>query len=117
MQDTFLLCQIVPGTITLQGYRVAEQYLIVALGVQDTPLRYIFRDFDDMNQVWLDLKGLPEAAIIQQLSQRPQGVQGPPKPRKPERAPERAEPTDVRTEFRPTRPRTDGPLPRPRKLQ
>jgi hypothetical protein len=82
MQDTLLLCQIAVGKVTLQGYRVAQQYVIVAGGLQERPLRYIFNEFEDMNNLWLELKGSGEAQIIQKLLSRPEGSQGVSKPKR-----------------------------------
>jgi len=83
MQDTLLLCQIRIDRVLLQGYRVGLQYLIVAEGLRDGPLRYIFNDFEEMNQLWLDLKASTETQLVQKLTSREQGLQrvSKPKPR------------------------------------
>lgn len=83
MQDTLLLCQIRIDRLLLQGYRVGLQYLIVAEGLRDGPLRYIFNDFEEMNQLWSDLKTSTETQLVQKLTSREPGLQriSKPKPR------------------------------------
>jgi hypothetical protein len=77
MEDTLLLCQVSLGSLTLQGYRIGRQYLVVAYGVVEEakPTRYIFEEFEDMNRLWLSLKEKPELEVRQVLAEKKEGLQ------------------------------------------
>jgi hypothetical protein len=77
MEDTLLLCQVSLGSLTLQGYRIGRQYLIVAYGVMEEakPTRYIFEEFEDMNRLWLNLKEKSESEVRQILAGKQEGLQ------------------------------------------
>jgi hypothetical protein len=77
MEDTLLLCQVSLGSLTLQGYRIGRQYLVVAYGVVEEakPTRYIFEEFEDMNRLWLSLKEKPESEVRQVLAEKKEGLQ------------------------------------------
>jgi hypothetical protein len=77
MEDTLLLCQVSLGSLTLQGYRIGRQYLVVAYGVQEEgkPTRYIFEEFEDMNRLWLNLKEKSEQEAKQILAGKQEGLQ------------------------------------------
>jgi len=77
MEDTLLLCQVCLGSLTLQGYRIGRQYLVVAYGVVEEakPTRYIFEEFEDMNRLWLNLKEKSEPEVRQILADKQEGLQ------------------------------------------
>ncbi len=77
MEDTLLLCQVSLGSLTLQGYRIGRQYLIVAYGVVEEakPTRYIFEEFEDMDRLWLNLKEKSEPEAKQILAGKQEGLQ------------------------------------------
>ncbi|WP_218081294.1 hypothetical protein [Anthocerotibacter panamensis] len=111
MQDSLLLCQISVGPFTLQGYRVDQYYAIVVQGLREKALHYFFNEFEDMNQLWMDLKGASETEIAQRLAGRPEGLQGPSKPRPRTAAPMETRPPLDRGGERPR------PQPRPRPME
>ncbi|WP_287127954.1 hypothetical protein [Candidatus Cyanaurora vandensis] len=109
MQDTLLLCQIYIEPVTLLGYRVALQYLIVAEGITDKPLRYIFSEFEDMNQLWLDLKSSSSEQVVEKLTSREEGPQRAAKPK-----PRPAGVSSSERTFAAPRSTAPSPAPRPR---